>query len=208
MESAANFALAAALTFRNLFIMRQLLLIFALAGAVSLARAADSGRMTTNSIDLGAPGTLEVLLPHDWSLIHTNLHLPDNPPTVELHAPGNTTIIRLSIFWDGFPGKPFKPTDAAMGQIVSNVVTRQYLPISVEKTFELEKFHGPGVTGVFARITDAGWTPVVKDEYPNLATGMFRADNIWGNFDLLCFDKDGPQFKAGLAVLQSLRRKP
>jgi len=204
----AHFALAAALTFRNLFIMRQLLLIFALACAVTVTRAADNGRMTTNSIDLGKPGTLQVLLPHDWTLVHTNLGLPNNPPTVEFHAPTSTTVIRLSIYWDGFAGTNSSPGEADMLQIVSNVVTRQYLPISVEKTFEPEKFHGPGVSGVFARITDAGWTPVVKDEYPNLATGMFRAGNIWGNFDLLCFDRDGPQFKAGLAVMQSLRRKP
>ena len=48
----------------------------------------------------------------------------------------------------------------------------------------------------------------MKDEFPNFTEGMFRSDNIWGNFNLLTFDKDGPGFKAGLQVLQSMRRKP
>jgi hypothetical protein len=37
---------------------------------------------------------------------------------------------------------------------------------------------------------------------------MFRCGNLWGNFDLLTNDKDGPTFKQGLTVLQSLHRKP
>jgi hypothetical protein len=136
------------------------------------------------------------------------LNVPDNPITIELHAPNNSTIIRFYIRWDGFGGKPFKPAEAQMGKIVSNNIVAQYLPTAVEKTFALEKLHGPAVTGVFARITDAQWAPVLKDSYPNLTEGMFRCGNIWGNFNVVTFDKDGPLFKEALKVLESMRRKP
>jgi len=193
---------------RNLSKMRKLLFVFALMGAFSLARAAESQPLATNNVAVGEHGTLEILTPKDWTLIHTNMNFPGNPVSVELHAPGDAPTIRLTIFWDGFGGKPVKPTEADMEQSVSNNVRIYSLPISKEKTFALEKIHGPGVAGCFARLTDAEWTPVVKGEFLNIATGMFRSENLWGNFDLLTFDKDGPQFKAGLKVLESLRRKP
>lgn len=203
-----DFALAEALTLRNLSKMRKLLFVFALVGAFSLARGAESQPLATNDVAVGEHGTLEILTPKNWTLIHTNLNLPGNPQTVELHAPGDTPTIRLTIFWDGFGGKLVKPTQTEMEQSVSNNVAIHNLPISVEKTFQLETLRGASVTGCFVRLTDAGWTPVVKNEFPNIATGMFRSGNLWGNFDLLTFDKDGPQFKAGFKVLESLRRKP
>lgn len=187
--------------------MRFVWFVFAL--TLSLARAADSVEVT-NRISIGVPGTLEMLTPVGWSLVRTNLHMPYDPPSYELHAPSNTTVIRLTIYWDGFVmhGKALTPTEPEMAQTVSNVVVRQYLPISVEKTFDLEKLRGPHVTGWFARLTDAGWTPVVKDEYHNLATGMYRCGNLWGDFNLLANDKNGPQYEAGMKVMQSLNRTP
>jgi hypothetical protein len=186
--------------------MRQLLLLFALAGAVSMARAADTGAMKTNSIPFAGHGTLKALTPTNWSLIHTNL--PGYPPTVELHSASNTIVIRISTRWDKPGEKLPRPTDADMDVIVSNTVVRQYLPIAVERTFNVEKLKGPGVAGSFVRLTDAGWTPVVNDEYHNLVSGMFRCENLWGTFDLLTGDKDGPQFKQGLKVMESLHRTP
>jgi hypothetical protein len=186
--------------------MRPLLLLFALVSAVSLARAADIGALATNSVPFGEHGRLEALTPSDWSLMRTNL--PGYPPTVELHSASNTIVIRLSIRWDQ-PGQKIPyPTQMDMNKIVSNTVTIQYLPIAVEKTFNVEKLKGPGVTGSFARFTDARWTPMMKDQYHNLVTGMFRCENLWGTFDLLTDDKDGPLFKQGLKVMESLHRKP
>jgi hypothetical protein len=187
--------------------MRKLLLLFALLSAASLAQGADTAGLATNSVSLGMQGTLEILTPKDWTLVHTNMHLPGDPPSVELHSVSNTIIIRLSIYWDGFGGKLRIPSGAQMRNIVTTNAL-QYLPISVEKTFDLEQLHGPGVTGTFARLTDARWSPVMKDQYHNLATGMFRCENLWGTFDLLTNDKNGPLFKQGLMVMESLRRKP
>jgi hypothetical protein len=186
--------------------MRQLLFVLALAGVLTGARASGTGQMTTNSVSLGMPGTLEMLTPSGWTLQRTNLNLPNKPVSVELHAPEEASIIRLAIYWDGMNGLA-APTDPKMDMIVSNNAT-QYAPISVEKKIDLERLKGPAVTGSFARFTDAGWTPVVKSEYPNLATGMFRCANIWGTFDIVTGDKDGPRFNQAIDVVKSFRRTP
>jgi hypothetical protein len=189
--------------------MRQLLFIAALLSILSFARAAETTAMKTNSLALGTPGTLEISTPADWTFSPTNLNLPDNPLSVELHAPNNALVIRFYVRWDGFGGSTAKPTEKEMSQIVSNNVAVQYLSVAVEKTITLEKLKGTGVIGTFARITDSTWSPVAKgDTYPNLTEGMFRCSNIWGNFNVVTFDKDGPLFKEALKALESMRRKP
>ncbi|HWD92983.1 MAG TPA: hypothetical protein VG938_11625 [Verrucomicrobiae bacterium] len=188
--------------------MRQLLLLAAMMSVFPLARAAAGETLATNTIPVDNHGTLEISCPTDWSLIRTNLNLPGKPVSVELHSLSNTVIVRLTIFWNGFGNEKVKPTEDDMEQSVSNLASRRYLPLSVEKTFTLEKLQGPAVTGPFIRFTDAGWTPVMTDEYQNVATGMFRSGNLWGNFDVLTNDKDGPNFKQGLKVVESIRGKP
>ena len=188
--------------------MRQLLFILALMGTFSFARAAETPAVKTNSVTIGMPGTLEIVTPPDWTLSYTNLNLADRPVTFELHSASNSTVVRFYVRWDGFTGVPRNPTEADMGKIVSNNIVAQYLPVAVEKTFALEKFHGPAVTGMFGRITDATWSPVVKDTYPNLVEGMFRCGNLWGNFNILTFGKNGPSFKEALQTLESMRRNP
>jgi hypothetical protein len=64
------------------------------------------------------------------------------------------------------------------------------------------------MAGAFVQFTDAGWTPVVKDEFHFLTTGMFRCEKIWGTFDLLTNDKEGTPFKQGMEVIKSFRREP
>jgi hypothetical protein len=189
--------------------MRKLFPVLALAIAlVFSARGADTEPLATHVISVEDHGKLELLIPTDWTLVRTNMQERGNPYSVELHSPSNTIALRLTIYWDGFGGKIGTFRDAQMDTIVSNVAVRQYVPISVEKTVALEKLRGPGVTGSFARFTDAGWTPVVKDEFKILTTGMFHCGNLWGNFDLLCNDKNGPSFNQGLQVMESLRRVP
>jgi hypothetical protein len=188
--------------------MRACLLLVALMSALTLARAADTPDLKTNVVDLGMAGRLEVPTPSDWSMIYTNLGLPDNPTTIEFQAPGKSILLRFYIRWDGFGGKSIKPTEAEMGKIITGNVTVQYLRTSAEKRVILENSKGSAVSLVYARITDADWSPIMKNEYPNITEGMFRCGNIWGNFNLFTFDKDGPHFKTGLKILQSMRREP
>jgi hypothetical protein len=207
-----HFALAPMRTFRNLSIMRacfkQLLFILALAGVFGFTRVAEAQFLKTNSITLGKAGTLQVLTPPDWKLNQVDLKLQDNLPVFDLHAPSNSLVIRLYVRWDGFAGNTRRPGESEMGIGVSNSVVQQYLPVAVEKTFDLEKLHGPAVMGIYARVTDSKWSPVLKDNYPNICEGMFRCANIWGNFNLLTYDKDGPGFKTGMRILESMRRAP
>jgi len=188
--------------------MRQLLFIVALVGAFSFTRATEAQTLKTNLVNLGSAGTLEIPTPLDWTLAHTNVGVPDHPIQVEVHAPSNSVVIRFDLRWDGFGGHPVRINPPDMNRMVSNNIVAQFMPLAVEKIVTLEKLSGPNVTGVFGRITDANWTPVLKNNYPNITDGMFRCGNIVGNFDMLTYGKDGPGFKAGLKVLEALRRQP
>jgi hypothetical protein len=183
--------------------------VFALMLALVFSvRAADTDVLNTNTVVLGEPGTLVILTPKDWTMSITNVSLKGNPPTVDLYSANRSVGVRLTIYWDGFNGSISKLADPQMDTIVSNVAVREYVAISVEKSFVVEKFQGPKVTGAFARFTDAHWTPMMKDDYKNVATGMFHCGNIWGNFNLVSNDKNGPAFDRGLEVLKSFRRQP
>lgn len=186
--------------------MRHLLFALALLGTFFLARPAAGDILKTNGVAVGKDGTLEIATPGDWMLVQTNLNSPGNPKTVELHSLSNTVVIRLQFYSAAFKGKLALPTDDKMDVIVSNTAV-QYLPIAVEKTIVTEKLNGPAMTGAFVCLTDAGWTPVVKDEFHFLTTGMFRCEKIWGTFELLTNDK-GPSFKQGMDVIKSFQRKP
>lgn len=209
MRNTVHFTLAATRCIRNLSIMRKLLLTMALTSLlISSAQSAKSQTLKTNTLSLGKHGTLEVLTPNDWGFVRTNVSLPGNPPTFEFQSPGKATVLRMSVYWDGFAGKTNNPAQADFQNIVSNVCVIKYVPASVEKKVVLEKLEGPAVSGVFARFTDADWVPMLKDEYRVLATGMFRSGNLWGDFDMVTGDKDGPLFRQGLEVLRSMRRQP
>jgi hypothetical protein len=175
---------------------------------LSRAWASDSPILATNAVALGVQGTLEIVAPSDWTFVRTNLNMPGNPPSVELHSRSNLITLRLTIYPDRpGAGKLDKPTAADMQGIVSNEARVNYLPVSVEKTLVMEKLSGQGVSGSYVRLTDATWTPIAKDQYKNLTTGMFRSGNLWGYFDLETYDKDGPSFKQGMKVMESLHRK-
>lgn len=202
-----HFPLAVTLTLRNPPIMRQLLLSLALFGAgILLVPAQDSQALVTHSITVGQQGTLQIVTPGDWRFMQTNL--AGAAPYVSLHSPSNSITIEASIFWDGISKKVSTPTRADFERIVSNVCVRGYARTSVEKKIVLEDLQGPSVSGTFARFTDARWVPMLKEDYPNIATGMFRCGNLWGNFDVLTYDRDGPLFKQALQVLESMRRVP
>lgn len=182
----------------------MLLAIALFATAICSAPADDTPALTTNSITVDNKGTLQIAAPKDWRFEQTNI--PGGQPYAALHSPNNSIGLEISIYWDGFGKAESKPTEAQFEQIVSNTCVNGVLQDSVEKKVVLEKLQGPAVSGTFARFTDAHWAQPLKADYPNTATGMFRSGNLWGNFNLVTYDKDGPLFKQGLRVLQSMRR--
>ncbi|HLX70490.1 MAG TPA: hypothetical protein VKV04_12755 [Verrucomicrobiae bacterium] len=187
--------------------MRQLLLVMTvLAWVIFPALAADVPALKTNSVAVDNKGMLKIAAPRDWTFGKTNL--PGAPVYAVLSSPSNTIGIDMWIYWDGFGKTNSKPTQADFEQIVSNICARTYEPNSVERKTVLETLQGPAVTGTFARFTEANWMPMVKGDYPNIANGMFRSGNLWGRFNLVTYDKDGPQFQQGLKILESIRREP
>lgn len=187
--------------------MRQLLLAMTVwAGVILSVRAADSPALKTNSVAVGKSGVLKIAAPGDWTFIQTNA--PGAPAYAGLASPKRTIGIEMWIYWDGFGSTNSKPTQADFEEMVSNACAKSYQPISVEGKTVLETLRGPAVSGTFARFTEAKWEPMLKGDYPNVASGMFRSGNLWGKFNLVTYDKDGPQFKQGLKVLESMRRQP
>lgn len=187
--------------------MRQLLLAITLLTALlSSARAADDQTLKTNSVVVGNFGVLQIASPKDWIFEQTNV--PGAPPYVALRSPSDSIGIEMSIYWDGFGKSNSHPTETDFEQIVSNSCILGTAQDSIEKKVVLEKLQGPAVSGTFARFTQAQWVPMLKGDYPNIASGMFRSGNLWGKFSLVTYDKDGPLFKQGLRVLESIRRKP
>jgi hypothetical protein len=187
--------------------MRQLLLALALLAAATFSvLAAETPAVTTNSVTVDNQGVLQIAAPTDWTFEHTNT--PDSQPYAALQSSNNLIAIEIWILWDGFGKTNSRPTPADLAQIVSNSCVRGYAKVSIEKKVVLEKLQGPAVSGTFARFSEAQWVPMLKGDYPNVASGMFRCGNLWGRFELLSYDKDGPLFKQGLQVLESMRRKP
>jgi hypothetical protein len=202
-----HFPLAVFPVLRNLSIMRQLLLAFGLLSiGIFPVSAEDTQALTTNFVSVGKQGTLQILTPNDWKFTRTER--PGSPSYASLHAPSNSIAIEISLYWDGLGKKISKPTQADFERIVSNTCASSFEANSVEKKIVLEKLQGASVSGTFARFTDPRWVPMLKSDFPNVASGMFRCGNLWGNFNLLTYDKDGPLFKQGLQVLQSMRSVP
>ena len=203
----AHFPLAVTRFIRNLFIMRQMLLALALfAAVISPVWAANTPPLTTHSVTVGEQGTLQIAVPQDWTFMQTNV--PGAAVYAMLRSPTNSIAFEMWVYWDGFARTNSKPTETDFAQIVSNTCLHGVFKASTETEIKLEKFQGPAVSGTFARFTEAHWVPMVQGDFPNIATGMFRSGNLWGNFNLLTYGKDGPQFKQGLEILKSIRRKP
>jgi hypothetical protein len=133
---------------------------------------------------------------------------PDGPRTAELHSAGGEVSVQLTLFWDGFGPKQLKPDEEKLAEILRTAVEAQYVPASVEKKMVLEKLKGADASGIFARFTDAEWVgkKPPPGQFANVATGMVRCGDLWGNFTILTQGRDGPSFKQGLTVIESLRK--
>lgn len=176
--------------------------------ALCLPAAVNAAQTSTNRVvAVSDQGKLQITVPPDWFFAQTNQL--NKPSLIQVRAPFNRFALEMTVYWDGFSTNS-KPTEADFDHIITNVVNRQYVPASVEKKVELETLKGPGVRGRFARFTDIRWFAEKKPEgeYNNVTTGMFRCDNLWGHFNLLTDDKNGPDFKEGFRILQSLRKQP
>ena len=204
-----DFELARKMTDRKLSKMKRLIVTFLLAGMAITGSAADKNGFVTNSLSIPEHGILLVKAPAGWSFVRKGVANSAGPRTAALHSADGKTSVQVTLFWDGFGPNQLKPNAAKMAEMVKAAAQAQYAPGSVEKKVELEKLKGTEVSGSFARFTDAQWVgkELPPNEFSHVASGMVRIEDLWGNFTILTDDKDGPHFKEGLAVIESLRKE-
>jgi hypothetical protein len=188
--------------------MKQLLAIAFTTALTIVLHAAGTQEFTTNSLPIPDHGTLNIKAPKGWGFVRKGAINPTGPRTAELKSASGDISVQLTMFWDGInPSKP-RLTDEDLTDIVKMAAERQYAPASVEKKTTIEKLSGGKVSGSFARFTDAEWVgkKVPPGEFSNVASGAVRCDDLWGVFTILTNEKDGPKFKQGLAVIESLEK--
>jgi hypothetical protein len=168
----------------------------------------QSPAATTNTISVADQGKLEIVAPGGWRFGIRDSSRTGVPLTFEVRSEDGQALLLMNVFWDGFGPKQFKPTDADLLKILTLTSETQYVPTSVEKKLTTERISGGSAQGTMARFTDAKWagkTPP-PGEFGNVAAGVIRCGNLWGNFTLLSNDRDGAKVREGLAVLESLRK--
>jgi hypothetical protein len=185
--------------------------LFAAGIAVGLAvgaAAAEQVEFTTNSIPIQGHGALEIKAPKAWRVATTNAFGPAGPHTVVVQSAAGDIAVQITIYPEGLGTNQLKPDDEKMAELLKTFAEAQYAPAAVEKQVTMEKLKGADVSGSFARFSDAKWVGKKPPpaEFSNVATGLMRCGDLWGNFTVLTNDKDGPLFKEGLAVVESLRK--
>ena len=188
--------------------MKQLLAILFTSFLAVAVHAEENQAFTTNSLPIPDHGTLKIKAPKGWDFVRKGAINPTGPRTAELTSASGDISVQLTMFWDGFnPSKP-RLTDEELTDIVKIAAEKQYVPSSVEKKTTIEKLSGGKVSGSFARFTDAEWVgkKIPPGEFSNVASGAVRCGDLWGVFTILTNEKDGPKFKQGLAVIESLEK--
>ncbi|PYJ60817.1 MAG: hypothetical protein DME24_08225 [Verrucomicrobia bacterium] len=172
------------------------------------ASAADEQEFTTNSLPIPEHGALEIKAPKGWRFERKGAINPNGPRTAALSSTNGEISVQITVFRDGLGTKEPKPSEEKLMEIVRTAAESRFLAGSVEKKVVIEKLKGAEVSGCFARFTDADWVgkKVPPGEFSHVATGAVRCGDLWGAFTLLTNDKDGPQFKQAMAVIESLRK--
>jgi len=204
-----DFVLAGPLTALNFPMMNRLLAVVLVVASGSFTWAAEQPEFTTNTLAVSELAVLRIQSPKDWSFETKGAGNPTGPRTAALRSEDGGVSVQITMFRNGFSPNQFKPTDDKMAQMVKSAAESQFLASSMEKKVEVEKLKGAQVSGSFARFTDAKWAEkkLPPGEFSNVAIGVLRCGDLWGNFTLLSSDKDGPHFKQGLAVLEAMRQE-
>ena len=178
------------------------------AGLAAGAVAAEQVDFTANSVRIPGHGALELKAPKAWGFATTNAFGAAGPRTVVVQSAAGDIAVQITIYPEGLGTNQLRPDDEKMAEMLKTMAEAQYAPAAVEKQVTVEKLKGADVSGSFARFTDAKWVGKKPPpaEFSNVANGLMRCGDVWGNFTVLTNDKDGPLFKQGLAVVESLRK--
>jgi hypothetical protein len=174
-----------------------------------VASAADKSELATNTVSVPEHGTLWVKAPKIWSLTAGNSGNRSILRTAELVSGNGNIGIQITVYRDEISSNAPGTTEDKLAQIVKTIGENQFVGQSVEKKVVVEKFSGPHASGRFARFTDIRWvnkTPPAG-EFNNVATGVFQCGDLWGAFTLLTHDRDGPEFKQAMGIIESLEQE-
>ena len=188
--------------------VRSALSVFLLCCAAVRLFAGAPLLLVTNSLAIHGHGTLTWAAPATWE--HTApspAAPPDAPMAFRWRAPGNHPTVLVSVAWDGIAGNKGKPDGAMLAVLVKTFAEKQYAAQSVEKAAKVETVKSDAVTVSYASFTDPKFIAKEPppDETRNMTVGMFRSGPLWGNFTLMTNDKDGDEFREGMALVRSLR---
>jgi len=189
--------------------MNRLFALCLVVASAAVAPAAEQPEFTTNSLPVSELAVVRVAAPKGWSFVPKGAANPSGPRTASLRSEDGGVSVQIRMFRNGFSPNQFKPNEEKMAEMVRKAGEAQFVSTSVEKKVDVEKLKGADVSGSFARFTDIKWADkkLPPGELSNVAIGVLRCGDLWGDFTLLTNDKDGPHFKEGLAVIESLRKE-
>jgi hypothetical protein len=160
--------------------------------------------------DLGAHGTLSITVPEGWNIHGRPLPGPGGNPrgytfAIKPRSDANAKCM-LSFFYvtNGAPNKEAIRKDVLR-------IGETYVEGSVEKKENLSEFSlekGYGAYCLFTDVSLVGKKPSPED-YKVMGSGEVQpGDNMVGAVSLLADEADGPEFKAMVKIINSLKIKP
>ena len=172
-----------------------------------------AGAARTGTLPIAGHGTLTWSTPAGWEYTPPLIDASGKSPlNLRLRAPSGRPTILLTVFWDGFGTNQLKPTLNTLEASLRTSASNQFIPESLEKTVTTRRLDMEFVQARFATFTDsilaASTKPIAAEESRHATLGTFRAGPLWGNFMLMTNDADGPEFRAALEVIKTLRATP
>ena len=160
--------------------------------------------------DLGTRGILSFALPETWTVNSNPANRPDGSPVgfalaFKPRSQANAKCLLTLTY--------VKKTPLDKERIRREVLraTEQFAAQSVEKKANLKDFSLKQGNGAYCAFTDAalvGKAPK-KDDYKIMGSGQIQlSEEVLGVVSIFADAADGPEFKAMLAIVNSLELKP
>jgi hypothetical protein len=161
-------------------------------------------------VDLGTRGSLSFTVPDSWTANSNPANRPDGTPigyafTFKPRNQANAKCM-LSLAY-------VKTTKMEKERIRQEVLrtTAEIVPQSVEKKANLKDFCLKQGYGAYCVFTDASLVgkPSTKDDYKVMGSGQVQlSEEVLGVVSMFADDANSPEFKAMLAIINSLELKP
>lgn len=175
--------------------MKRLLSLGALVLAPLLARS--------ETLDLVAHGTFSINVPSGWTFSAQKME--ENGYAVTLSAPaGANAKCVVSLIY--VPNPEAFTKERIQDEVL--VAADQYVDASVEKRKVLRDFSVPDAIGYYCVFTDASLVgkPAEHDNFKVVGVGEIRfSQDLTSAVSLLADDENGPEFKAMLAAISSIK---